>query len=609
MKFQWDYGIFHSCNDEIAQCAYLAQLIGDEDSLGISLLNSVSVKYKNTNIFQEEERLIAINPLFHNLKRISNREIIVLREQPIARLLDLQSITRQQIKQELMNYIIPPIKASPNVNVLYHVAVPQKYVVIVHPQPLQTILSVPNAGEHLQYCYQNKLVIAEEKSSETVTALGIARAFEQNPTIIGMILLNDLSLIVAGGTAEEVYTRLVEIVNKAEQYLEEHNAWNISSPIEKLPSPKATEIATIRKNISTILEIPIILTYCDNLQQLSIKKDYIQTISQIGYNENQWKNDESNLLLFYDPNIGLFAVGRNAAEAMQIKTWTQLVVKVITQADALEQFYPPNTTLTAEIKFDEIPHKLFTGEIALVTGAASGIGKACVESLLARGAAVVGLDISPNIIHVAEDDNYLGIICDITDEQAISHAFERLAKHYGGLDMLILNAGVFPPGTLIQNLKSGEWDKVLKVNLDANLSIMREAYPLLKLSPNGGRVVVNASKNVLAPGAGAAAYSTSKAGLTQLARIAALEWGKDKIRVNIVHPDAVFDTGIWSEEVLKARAEHYGMTVQQYKTRNILGVELNSHYVAELIAEMLGPLFEKITGAQIPVDGGSDRVI
>ncbi|MGB9591643.1 MAG: SDR family oxidoreductase, partial [Candidatus Kryptoniota bacterium] len=108
---------------------------------------------------------------------------------------------------------------------------------------------------------------------------------------------------------------------------------------------------------------------------------------------------------------------------------------------------------------------------------------------------------------------------------------------------------------------------------------------------------------------GAAAYSTSKAGLTQLARIAALEWGKDKIRVNMVHPDAVFDTGIWSEEVIKARAEHYGMTVQQYKTRNILGVELNSHYVAEFIVEMLGPLFEKITGAQIPVDGGSDRVI
>jgi hypothetical protein len=77
----------------------------------------------------------------------------------------------------------------------------------------------------------------------------------------------------------------------------------------------------------------------------------------------------------------------------------------------------------------------------------------------------------------------------------------------------------------------------------------------------------------------------------------------------MIHPDAIFDTGIWTEDVLKARAAHYGLTVQQYKTRNVLGVELNSHYVGELVAEMLGPLFEKITGAQIPVDGGSDRVI
>jgi NAD(P)-dependent dehydrogenase (short-subunit alcohol dehydrogenase family) len=149
----------------------------------------------------------------------------------------------------------------------------------------------------------------------------------------------------------------------------------------------------------------------------------------------------------------------------------------------------------------------------------------------------------------------------------------------------------------------------MRINLDSNLVVMRSAYALLKHSLRGGRVVVNASKNVLAPGAGAAAYSASKAAVTQLARVAALEWGQDHIRVNQVHPDAIFDTGIWTEDVLQARAAHYGMTVQQYKTRNILGVELNSHVVGELVAEMLGPRFEKITGAQIPVDGGSDRVI
>jgi NAD(P)-dependent dehydrogenase (short-subunit alcohol dehydrogenase family) len=138
---------------------------------------------------------------------------------------------------------------------------------------------------------------------------------------------------------------------------------------------------------------------------------------------------------------------------------------------------------------------------------------------------------------------------------------------------------------------------------------MRECHPLLKLAPRGGRVVVIGSKNVPAPGPGAAAYSASKAALNQLARVAALEWGADGIRVNSLHPNAVFDTGIWTGEVLASRAAHYGMSVSDYKKNNVLRTEVTSADVAELAAEMCGPLFAKTTGAQLPVDGGNDRVI
>ena len=149
----------------------------------------------------------------------------------------------------------------------------------------------------------------------------------------------------------------------------------------------------------------------------------------------------------------------------------------------------------------------------------------------------------------------------------------------------------------------------MSVNLDANLSFMREAYPLLKLAPRYGSVVVIGSKNVPAPGPGAAAYSASKAALNQLMRVAALEWGADGIRINTLHPNAVFDTGIWTEEVLAARAKHYGLTVDEYKRNNVLKTEVTSHDVAELAAELCGSLFAKTTAAQVPVDGGNDRVI
>jgi NAD(P)-dependent dehydrogenase (short-subunit alcohol dehydrogenase family) len=203
----------------------------------------------------------------------------------------------------------------------------------------------------------------------------------------------------------------------------------------------------------------------------------------------------------------------------------------------------------------------------------------------------------------------LGLTCDVTDPAAVDHALDTAVQEFGGLDMLVLNAGIFPSSRRVEALSLDEWRRVMAVNLDANLSLMRMVHPLLKLAPRGARVVVIGSKNVLAPGPGAGAYSAAKAALTQLARVAALEWGADRIRVNVVHPNAVFDTGVWTEDVLRSRAEQYGLTVDAYKTNNVLGVEITSRDVAELVAEMCGAVFAKTTGAQVPIDGGNDRVI
>ena len=252
---------------------------------------------------------------------------------------------------------------------------------------------------------------------------------------------------------------------------------------------------------------------------------------------------------------------------------------------------------------------MFAGEVALVTGAASGIGKAAVTSFLARGAAVVGIDLNPDIESLHARPDFLGLRCDVTDESVLLRAIRDAVLHFGGIDMLVLNAGVFTASRRIADLGAQEWRQVMNVNLDANQSLMRNCHLYLKLAPRGGRVVVIGSKNVPAPGPGAAAYSASKAALNQLARVAALEWGTDGIRINTLHPNAVFDTGIWTEAVIAQRAEHYGLTVAEYRANNVLRTEVTSRDVAELAAEMCGPLFAKTTGAQLPVDGGNERVI
>jgi NAD(P)-dependent dehydrogenase (short-subunit alcohol dehydrogenase family) len=221
----------------------------------------------------------------------------------------------------------------------------------------------------------------------------------------------------------------------------------------------------------------------------------------------------------------------------------------------------------------------------------------------------VGLDVNERIEALHRRSDFLGIRCDVTSQQQVIAALEATVRAYGGLDILVLNAGIFTAGAAIAALDDEAWRKVMSVNLDANLMLLRECHPLLKLAPRGGRVAVIGSKNVPAPGPGAAAYSASKAALTQIARVAALEWGGDNIRINTLHPNAVFDTGIWTEEVLAARAAHYGMSIEQYKKNNVLRTEVTSRDVAELAAEMCGPLFSKTTGAQVPVDGGNERVI
>ena len=252
--------------------------------------------------------------------------------------------------------------------------------------------------------------------------------------------------------------------------------------------------------------------------------------------------------------------------------------------------------------------KSMQGKVALVTGAASGIGKACVESLVAQGAAVVALDIVKSIQSTFSQKEVVGIQCDVTNSKQIEKVIEQAVLHFGGIDLLVSNAGTFPPSSKIVDMDEKTWQKSMDINLTSHQRLLKMCTPFLELGHDAA-VVLIASKNVPAPGPGAAAYSVAKAGLTQLGRIAAMELGEKGIRVNMIHPNAVFDTAIWTEEVLSGRAKNYGLTIEKYKTNNLLKVEVTSTDVANLAIAMLGNTFGKITGAQVPIDGGNDRVI
>lgn len=249
---------------------------------------------------------------------------------------------------------------------------------------------------------------------------------------------------------------------------------------------------------------------------------------------------------------------------------------------------------------------VFAGARAIVTGAASGIGLACAKALLAGGATVLGLDLSETVPGAVADERWVGRTCDVSDQAAVSARIGEFGDQYGTIHHVVSNAGIFTAGANIVDLDLTVWQRSLAINLTSHLLVLQAAIPRMT---QGGSIVIMGSRNVPAPGPGAAAYSCAKAAATQLARVAALELAGAGIRVNVVHPDAVFDTGIWTEEVLARSAARYGMTVAEYRTKNLMHAEISQHDVAAGVCALLGPAFGRTTGAQIPIDGGNDRVI
>ena len=247
------------------------------------------------------------------------------------------------------------------------------------------------------------------------------------------------------------------------------------------------------------------------------------------------------------------------------------------------------------------------GRAAVVTGAAGGIALGCAEALMAAGADVLGLDLSPSTPTASAHERWTGVTADVTDADAVHEAITGFARRVGRVDLLVSSAGIFSAGQHIVDLDVATFERSLRVNLTSHLIVLKEV--LASMGEGPGSIVVVGSRNVAAPGPGAAAYSAAKAGLTQLARVAALELAPRGIRVNVVHPDAVFDTALWTQEALESSAKRYGLTVEEYKRNNLLGTDVRVADVAEVVLALLSDRFSRTTGAQVPVDGGNIRVV
>jgi len=344
------------------------------------------------------------------------------------------------------------------------------------------------------------------------------------------------------------------------------------------------------------------------------------------------KHDDSpamrdpNAIVYLVPGVGMFTFAKDKATARISGEFYVNAINVMRGAASVSTYqglpeqeaFDIEYWLLEEAKLQRMPKpKSLAGQVALVTGGAGGIGKATAGRLMREGSCVVLADIDEEALTLAKEElaNVFGkdfvrsVHIDVTNETQVIAGFERAAVEFGGMDILISNAGLASSAP-IEETSLALWNRNMDILATGYFLVSREAFKLFKAQKIGGNIVFVASKNGLAASPNASAYCTAKAAEIHLARCLALEGAAEQIRVNVVNPDAVLrGSKIWTGEWKQQRADAYKMSTddleEHYRQRSLLKRSVFPEDIAEAIYFLASDMSSKSTGNIINVDAGN----
>jgi rhamnose utilization protein RhaD (predicted bifunctional aldolase and dehydrogenase)/NAD(P)-dependent dehydrogenase (short-subunit alcohol dehydrogenase family) len=663
---------------------YSARLIGMEPDLVLHGGGNVSVKTTVPNTLGEATAAAYVKVSGCDLRTIGQVGFVALDQDYLSRLLTLESLDDAEMKDELSLHMLRPHHGVPSIEALMHVSVPAKYIDHTHPAPILALTNRTDGERFVMDALGERVCVVQYAKPGFELAKAVAQAFEIASHSEGMVLMHH-GLITWGETAKEAYSKTVDLVSRAEQYLESSRGAKRTSS-RSLESPSGTRepyraIAPVLRGmlippkaemsmpVERVILRPLLTDQIqrflesgqgrelatappltpDNIIRTGIRPLWIDSVdigdngalgTQLAEAIAAFSRDQGNCSQHHTrqdgrhvvpkvvmiPGTGIACAGRDARDADIARDITDQTISVKTtiaetggtyEGLSEDQLYAMEYDVFQQAKLRRQETALPAGTVALVTGAAGAIGSGVCESLLAEGAHVAVTDLGGEELDglvecLLERDNHrvLGLSLDVTDEKSVAEAFAAVVDTWGGLDLLVVNAGVAHV-SLLADMDLQDFQRLERVNVEGALLVIREAARLFEKQGAGGDIVLVSTKNVFAPGAGFGAYSATKAACHQLARIASLELAKLDVRVNMVSPDAVFShsgrkSGLWSEVGpgrMKARGLDQQGLEEYYRNRNLLKARVSAEDVARAVM-FFATRQTPTTGATLPVDGG-----
>jgi rhamnulose-1-phosphate aldolase/alcohol dehydrogenase len=334
---------------------------------------------------------------------------------------------------------------------------------------------------------------------------------------------------------------------------------------------------------------------------------------------------DANPVIILYPGVGMFSFAKDKATARIASEFYINAINVMRGAEAISQYtslprqeaFNIEYWLLEEAKLSRMPKpKSLSGRVALITGSAGGIGKAIAKKFAEEGACVIINDNNTQRLEEAKaefqksfgKDVFTSDVLDVTKEDTIQQTINTCILYFGGVDIIVNNAGLSISKT-IEDHTIEDWDLLYDVLVKGQFCVTKKGVEVMRKQGFGGDVLNIVSKNALVSGPNNAGYGSAKAAQLHLSRLNAAELGKDKIRVNVVNPDAVISgSNIWSNGWAEGRAKAYGITVEElpafYSNRTLLGEIIEPEDIAAACFAFVGGLLSKSTGNVLNVDGG-----